>query len=338
MIMSRSSAMSWGRMDEQGVAGARSAQHTLGTPRRQLFRARIELDSPAEMRLVAEAVQRVRDAHPEYDYDNEYWDLAYLQLACDTVARGVSRRETARRMAKQRRVRWERRRELDKEAYEAGPPSRRRVLTYGAVMTAITAFLIWGLFWEIHSSDKASKPFWLALISLFLLIVGVPLFSGFMARTQMAEPWVPLFRFLDSMRISLSLLAGLAVYVVIRASEGRPASVEYFRAAGELIALLAITLAVEARLSSVARVDVPFRGVMVLFGFAAISYGEYRCLHVIAIHNSTRSDLAVVTGVLVGMAVSIALLAALGPIPYTRSESRPLRPPPPIKPKAELDD
>jgi hypothetical protein len=205
---------------------------------------------------------------------------------------------------------------------------------YGAILTGVFAFLTWGLFKEIHSNDKASKPFWVALVCLLLVVTGLPLFSGFMARTQMAEPWVPLFRFLDSARVTLSLLAGVATYTVVDATDGGAVSLEYFRAAGELIALLAIALAVEARLSAVARADLPFRGVTVLLGFAAISYGEYVCLHVIATKTATHSDLAVVSGVLVGMAVSVALLAALGPMPYGREPaSRPLRPPPPTPTK-----
>jgi hypothetical protein len=103
--------------------------------------------------------------------------------------------------------------------------------------------------------------------------------------------------------------------------------------------LLAITIAVEARLSSPARQAVPFRGVLVLAGFAFIAYGEYTCLHVIAGNAPTRSEFGVVSGVLVGMGVAIALLAALDPMPFIRSsDSAPLRPPLPTRSRASKED
>jgi hypothetical protein len=260
------------------------------------------------------------------------WAKQLARRLGDVVANGVARRDVARRMAKQQR---EHQRKLDREAYEADPPSRRKVFTYGVTMTAITAFLIWAIPQEIRTHDSTvEKAVVLVVIVVCLMFTGFPLFSGFMARTMMAEPWVPLFRFLDAMRVSLAVVAGFSAYVIVKARYSGNVSLDYFRAAGELIALLAITLAVEARLSSASREDPPFRGILVLIAFAGIGFGEFTCLHVIATQNETRTDLAVVSGVLVGMAVSVALLAALGPMPYSRAEgSRPLRPPPPTKPE-----
>jgi hypothetical protein len=289
-------------------------------PTRSRHGNRADLLTFDEMRAVAKAVDRLRRARPEWDFDLDWWDLNNLRRACELVASGASRRETARWMAKQRRVRWEQRRELRHRAFEADRPARRTVFAYGAVLTAITGFLIWGLVKEIHSTDKASKPFWLALTCILLVIVGFPLFSGFMARTYMEEPWVPVYRFLDTMRINLSLAAGLVTFLVVRSTANGAGSLEYYRTAAELIALLAIALAVEARFSAAATSDLPFRGVAVFFGFVAITYGGYICLHVLATQRATHGDFAVVAGVLAGIAVAVALLAALGPMPYRRSQ------------------
>jgi hypothetical protein len=280
-------------------------------------RGRVDLLTHDEMRAIAMAVDRVRLGHPEWDFDFEWWGLANLRRACELVAGGASPRETARWMAKQRRVRWERRRELNRQGFEADPTPRSSVFAYGVVLTGMTAFLIWALRAEVHlRRDRASKPFWLALIAVLLAVVAFPLFSAFMARTRMEAPWVPVYRFLDTMRVNLSLVIGLATFLAVRSTPGGGGSRDYYTTAAGLIGVLAVALAVEARFSAAARSEIPFRGVAVLMGFTAISFSEYVCLHVLAVGAGTRSDLAVVAGVLVGIAASVALLAALGPMPY----------------------
>jgi hypothetical protein len=283
------------------------------------------------MLLAAEAVGRVRAAHPEYDTDRYAWGLLRLQAACELVGRGV---EVARELQR-------RRRDFREKALEADPPSRGRVFSWAAYLIAIVAVCIWGLYKEIHDHFDKGPTRTILIVVLFVILIpsAFVLFSGFMARTQMAGSWIPFFRFLDATRFSLSVAAGYATYAYITSTQGGHGSGEYFRAAGELIALLAITIAVEARLSSPARQAVPFRGVLVLVGFAFIAYGEYTCLHVIAGNAPTRSEFGVVSGVLVGMGVAIALLAVLGPMPFVRSsDSAPLRPPPPTRSRTSIED
>ena len=296
---------------------------------------RIQLDSPESMRVVAEAVERVRGAHAEYELDRYAWDLLKLQAACELVSEGdLTTREIAQALQTRRRIFMQR-------AYEANPPSRRKVFTIGAELILVVAFCVWALDKEIHykRDSEATKTFVIAVLLVILVPAAWTLFSGFMARTQMADPWIPIFGFLDSKRLPLSVAAGLATYLYINYTHGGQGSVDFFRAAGELIALLAIAVAVEARLSSAAREDVPFRGVLVLAGFALIAYAEYMCLHVLAGNAPTRFALAAVSGVLVGMGLAVALLAVLGPMPFMRSrDAVALRPPPPTKPKVVTEE
>ena len=285
------------------------------------------LRSPDEMRVVAEAVGRVRAAHPEFDTDRYAWDLSRLQAACELVASGMGNREIGRELVM-------RRHEFKERVLAANPPSRREVYTHATWLILVVVAYAWALNKEIHyHRDKgATKIFIIVAISVVLVYAGFPLFSGFMARTQMAEPWIPLFLFLDARRLNLSFVAGAATYTYIVHTNGGHGSSDFYRAAGDLIALLTIALAVEARLSASARRAIPFRGVFVLVWFGLVGFGEYTCLRVLASHTATRPDFAVVSGVLVGMGVAIGLLAALGPMPFERSaDAIPLRPPPPSR-------
>jgi hypothetical protein len=252
-----------------------------------------------------------------------------LQAACELVLSGATAREVADELKK-------RKREFMQRAYESDPPSRRKVFTFAAQLTFVVLFCLWALDKEHHSTQDrgATKVFVYAVILAMLIPASLILYSGFMARWQMAEPWLTFYRVLDSIRISLSVGAGVATFAYIQSTGGGHGSTDFYRAAGDLVALLAIAIAVEARLSAAARERVPSIGILVLAGFALIGYGEYTCLHVLAGHVPTRYEFAVVSGVLVGMGVALALLAVIGPSPFTRSPSAAaLRPPPPSKPR-----
>jgi len=294
----------------------------------------IVLRSSDEITRVAEAVMRVRATNPEFETDYYAWDLSRLQIACELVARGVGYREIGRELVKRRRAFMDR-------ALEADPPSHWQVYSWAVYLIVVVVICGWGLYEELH--DHFDKGPTRIFIIVAVLIIGIPaafiLFSGFMARTQMAEPWIPLFRALDGFRLSLSVTAGLVTYMYIANARGGHGSNDFYRAGGDLIGLLAIALAVEARLSSAARRTVPSRGVLVLVGFAFVGFGEYTCLHVLASHTATRTNFAVVSGVLVGMGVAIALLAALGPMPFERSaDAIPLRSPPPSRSRTGSDE
>lgn len=89
------------------------------------------------MLLVAEAVERVHAAHPEYDTDRYAWGLLRLQTACELVGRGVGYREVARELQR-------RRRDFREKALESDPPSRSRIFFWAAYLIAIVAVCIWG--------------------------------------------------------------------------------------------------------------------------------------------------------------------------------------------------
>lgn len=162
-----------------------------------------------------------------------------------------------------------------------------------------------------------SEPWVIAPIAVILLPFVFLQYLNLTRLTGDPSLWRFLLAFLGRVRFSVPLIAGAAAGLAI-GEPSSPPSILFFEAAAQLIALLALVLAVEARAYALGSSENPGRLVLVLYTFAAMGVGEFFCLRVLAFQKVGEHDLALVGGVFVTTFVSILVQALLGPVKVER--------------------
>jgi hypothetical protein len=158
----------------------------------------------------------------------------------------------------------------------------------------------------------ASEPWILALLGVVLVPVVLIQYVNLVTLLGRPRLWKFLLYWLGIFRLSIPALGAVVAITVIGESK-RPPSVAFFGASAQLIPFLAIILAVEGRTYSIARTRSPGRLLLVINTFIGMAIGEFICLRVLARQHVERYDLAIVSGVLVAVFLSILLIALLGP-------------------------